>query len=264
MWKPTTASHALRIAMPDPLRLAILDTDTDFVAKLGVACEALGWKHRVIAAPSSPWALARMRAHVLLVDPTALTEEWLQWIGLLAEELPETRIVLCSRASSLDERLAALRAGVDCWVAKGCALDEIVARIESVVRGPHHIGPALDERPLVEAELTISPIHRQAFAHGISARLTPREFSLLHLLAEQQDRVVDRAGAYLHVWGYPMVKRDRSVDVHVRRIRTKLQRVSPDWRYIHTQYQIGYRFRADRVRVQGGLPVHARRMQLSA
>jgi two-component system OmpR family response regulator len=263
MAHPTLSSHALRIAMPDPLRVVILDTDTDFVADLGAAFARLGWKCRVLSAPVSSWSLARTRAHALVVDPAALAEDWLPCIGALAHELPEMRIVFCSRSSSLDDRCAALRVGVDDWIAKSCDLEEILARIESVVRGPHHIGPALDERPLIEAELTISPMHRQAFAHGVSARLTAREFSLLHLLAGQQGRVVDRASAYLHVWGYPMVKRDRSVDVHVRRIRGKLRRISPEWSYIHTQYQIGYRFRADREHSQLGSHALARQVPLA-
>jgi DNA-binding response OmpR family regulator len=99
---------------------------------------------------------------------------------------------------------------------------------------------------MTAGEVTISPAYRQAFAHGISARLTEREFGLLHLLAREQGRVVERARAYAHVWGHPMVRRDRSVDVHVRRIRGKLRRISPEWSYIHTHYQVGYRFRATR------------------
>jgi DNA-binding response OmpR family regulator len=263
MWQSTAPAHALRIAMPDPVRVAVLDSDGDFATLLSAIFRPLGWKCHLLEAPATAWTLMRMRVHVLVVDPTALAEDWLQSIGLLAQELPQLRIVFCSRTSSLEERVAALRICVDDWIAKSCDAQEILARIESVVRGPHHIGPALDERALIEAELTISPIHRQAFAHGVSAKLTAREFSLLHLLARQHGRVVDRASAYLHVWGYPMVKRDRSVDVHVRRIRGKLSRISPEWGYIHTQYQIGYRFRADRRRAHAR-PPRARTLSLSA
>jgi DNA-binding response OmpR family regulator len=238
--------QAMRIAMPDQLRAGIVDADADFVAALGAALEPFGWKGNVLAEPPSLWTLARMRLHALVLDPAALGEQPLAWMELVARELPEMRIVVCAASSTLELRVGALRIGVDDWIAKSCELEEIAARIESAVRGPHHIGPALDERPLVQAELTISPIHRQAFAHGVSARLTGREFSLLHLLAGQRGQVVDRANAYLRVWGYPMVRRDRSVDVHVRRIRGKLKRISPEWSYIQTHYKVGYRFWAER------------------
>jgi DNA-binding response OmpR family regulator len=249
--------------MPDRLRVAILDADVDFAGSLGAVLEPLGWRGSVLASAPSPWALARLRLHALVVDTAVLGEEPLEWLGQVARELPDMGLVVCSSSSTVRQRVGALRIGVDDWVAKSCDLEEIVARIESAVRGPHHLGPALDERALVEAELTISPGHRQAFAHGVSARLTSREFSLLHLLAGHQGRVVDRASAYLHVWGYPMMRRDRSVDVHVRRIRTKLARISPEWSYIQTHYQVGYRFLATRTSQVGASP-GARRALLPA
>jgi DNA-binding response OmpR family regulator len=236
--------------MPDPLRVGVLDADAGFADSLSAAIEPFGSRASRLAEVPSPWALARLRLHALVLDPTMLGEDVLAWLELVARELPQMRLVVCASSSTLEQRVSALRVGVDDWIAKSCELDEIVARIESAVRGPHHLGPALDERPLVEAELTISPSHRQVFAHGVSARLTSREFSLLHLLAGQHGQVVDRASAYLHVWGYPMVRRDRSVDVHVRRIRGKLKRISPEWSYIHTHYQVGYRFWATRVSEQ--------------
>ncbi|HXP98961.1 MAG TPA: response regulator transcription factor [Solirubrobacteraceae bacterium] len=234
-----------RLALPDPLRLAVLDDDRGFVTTLKRTLEQLDWKSHVLAQPVSSWALGRMKLHVLVLDTAAVGDDWLEWVGQVAEELPDLRIVVCATSSTLGERLSALRVGVDDWMAKPCHTEELIARVESVVRGRKHIEPAIDEAPLVTGELTISPGHRQAFARGTSSRLTPREFSLLHLLAKRESCVIDRAIAYAEVWGHPMAqRRDRSVDVHVRRIRTKLKRVSPRWNYIHTHYGVGYRFRA--------------------
>ena len=54
-----------------------------------------------------------------------------------------------------------------------------------------------------------------------------------------------REDIYQRVWGYTMARGDRSVDVFVRKLRQKLERVSPDWRYVHTHFGIGYRFAAE-------------------
>jgi DNA-binding winged helix-turn-helix (wHTH) protein len=54
--------------------------------------------------------------------------------------------------------------------------------------------------------------------------------------------VLEREDIYQRVWGYAMAHGDRSVDVFVRKLRQKLERVSPEWRYIHTHFGIGYRF----------------------
>ena len=65
---------------------------------------------------------------------------------------------------------------------------------------------------------------------------------------EFQDRigqVLEREVIYQRVWGYAMAHGDRSVDVFVRKLRQKLERASPQWRYIHTHFGIGYRFAAD-------------------
>ncbi len=69
-----------------------------------------------------------------------------------------------------------------------------------------------------------------------------REFELFFLLAERRDSVVQRPQIYELMWGGKMPRRDRSVDVLVRKVRSKLEAVAPGWTYIHTHFGIGYRF----------------------
>ena len=61
--------------------------------------------------------------------------------------------------------------------------------------------------------------------------------------------MLEREEIYSRLWGYTMVRGDRSVDVFVRKLRQKLEKASPDWRYIHTHFGIGYRFAAESVEV---------------
>ena len=77
--------------------------------------------------------------------------------------------------------------------------------------------------------------------------LTAREFDVLHVLVVCAGHVVSRERIYEHVWERPMRhSRDRAVDVHIRRLRTRLAEASPDWRYIHTHFGHGYRFEPER------------------
>jgi DNA-binding response OmpR family regulator len=85
----------------------------------------------------------------------------------------------------------------------------------------------------------------QAFVGGSSLDLTRREFELIELLAAAEGRVLEREEIYSRLWGYTMVRGDRSVDVFVRKLRQKLEKASPRWRYIHTHFGIGYRFAAE-------------------
>ena len=72
-------------------------------------------------------------------------------------------------------------------------------------------------------------------------------FELFLVLAERVDIVVQRPEIYEQVWGGAMTRRDRSVDVLVRKVRAKLRDVAPDWRYIHTHFGIGYRLSPQRI-----------------
>jgi len=96
-------------------------------------------------------------------------------------------------------------------------------------------------------ELEIRSDRFQAFADGSSVDLTRREFELIELLAGSEGRVLEREEIYQRVWGYAMARGDRSVDVFVRKLRQKLEKASPEWRYIHTHFGVGYRFAAEPV-----------------
>src|SRR2546430_17493679 len=69
------------------------------------------------------------------------------------------------------------------------------------------------------------------------------------MLAAAEGRVLEREEIYQCVWGYAMARGDRSVDVFVRKLRQKLEKASPQWRYIHTHFGIGYRFAAESLEV---------------
>ena len=119
-----------------------------------------------------------------------------------------------------------------------------MARIEAVVRR-HRRGQVREEAgPVVAGELEIRPDQFQAYVGGESLELTRREFELLALLADHSGKVLERDEIYQSVWGYSMMHGDRSVDVFVRKLRSKLQKRSPGWDYIHTHFGIGYRFDA--------------------
>ena len=82
---------------------------------------------------------------------------------------------------------------------------------------------------------------------GRNLRLTRREYQLIELLSRVGSEVQPREAIYECLWGYEMARNDRSVDVFVHKLRRKLERASPSWRYIHTHFGIGYRLAAEPV-----------------
>jgi DNA-binding response OmpR family regulator len=96
-------------------------------------------------------------------------------------------------------------------------------------------------------ELELRADEMDVLVHGVRLGLTRREYQLLSALATRPDHVVSREELYALVWGGTMRKRDRSVDVFIRKLRTKLAAASREWSYIHTRFGIGYRLSPERV-----------------
>lgn len=99
---------------------------------------------------------------------------------------------------------------------------------------------------LVVGPLQIVPGEHLARADGHALMLSVRELRLLTELARRVDSIVSREELFELVWGRGMRPRDRSVDVYVRKLRVKLDRALPDWRFIHTHFGFGYRLSAER------------------
>src|SRR5829696_4620650 len=156
--------------------------------------------------------------------------------------MPGLGVLVCTTQSTVAQRVRGLRLGADDWIAKPSHPEEVMARIEAVVRRRKRAATREDVGPMVSGELEIRPDQYQAFVSGQSIGLTRREFELLELLADAHGQVIEREEIYQKVWGYAMAHGDRSVDVFVRKLRQKLQRYSANWRYIHTHFGIGYRF----------------------
>jgi len=226
----------------DPLRLAILDSDSGFVRVLSKRAEALGWQYRHLEAPPRVEEFAAMRVEALVVDLTVLGPGAWEFVDRLVAHLPVMGLVVCTGRSSVAQRVRGLRAGIDDWVTKPCHPEEVLARVEAVVRRRKRASARVDEAPLAFGELEVRADQFQAFAAGRSVDLTRREFEVLQLLARAQGKVLQREEIYQSVWGYAMAHGDRSVDVFIRKVRQKLEKASPDWEYIHTHFGVGYRF----------------------
>jgi two-component system response regulator RegX3 len=225
------------------VRIALIDDDSGFFAVLDRRFDLLGWDRRVLGYAPGPDQLAAQRLHVVIVNPE-LTG--LDYVERTAGALPGLALLVCTGTSTLADRVRGLRGGADDWLTKPCHPDELVARVQAVLRRRRLADLPTEDATIVAGELAIRPDRFQAFVSGQSADLTRKEFELLHLLAQAQGRVLEREEIYQRVWGYTMVRGDRSVDVFVRKLRQKLEPLSAEWNYLHTQFGVGYRFAAER------------------
>jgi DNA-binding response OmpR family regulator len=227
------------------LRIAVIDTDSGFLQVFGKRVERMGWEQRVLASAVPPETLVAMRLGALVIDLSVLGPQAWEYLERVADALPGMGIIVCTGGSTVAQRVRALRLGADDWLAKPCHPEELIARIESVVRRRRRSEGRSQAPAVTSGELEIRQDRYQAFVGPASVDLTRREFELLELLSGAEGRVLEREDIYRRVWGYEMARGDRSVDVFVRKLRQKLEKASPEWRYIHTHFGVGYRFAAE-------------------
>jgi DNA-binding response OmpR family regulator len=238
------------------LRVAISDGDSGFVQVLTKRLDRLGWEHRVLTGAVPVQRLVEMRLGALVLDLALLGPHAWEYLERVTRELPALPVVVCTGQSTVSQRVRGLRLGADDWVTKPCHPEELIARVEAVTRRRRQADGASTDVVLA-GEIEVRPDQFQVFVDGVSIDLTRREFELIQLLAAAEGRVLEREEIYQRVWGYTMAHGDRSVDVFVRKLRSKLQQASPEWHYIHTHFGVGYRFAAERAdgSGEGGGPV---------
>jgi DNA-binding response OmpR family regulator len=227
-----------------PIRVALVDDDSGLLTVLDRRFAALRWQREVLGDAAGPDQLAALRLHAVIVNP-AMTG--LDYVGRIAAALPGLALLVCTGAAPVADRVRGLRDGADDWITKPCHPEELVARVQAVLRRRRAGEQPIEDSPLVAGELAIRPDRFDAYVGDAPATLSRKEYELLYQLALADGRVLEREEVYQRVWGYTMARGDRSVDVFVRKLRQKLERVSPSWRYVHTHFGVGYRFAAERV-----------------
>ncbi len=227
---------------PGTIRLAVIDDDSGFVTVLSKRLDGAGWEYHVRQSGVPVDEIVAMKLNALLVDLSILGPDGWEFLEQVCGTIPGLGVLVCTGQSTVAQRVRGLRLGADDWINKPCHPEEVMARVEAVVRRRKRAQTKADTGPMVSGELEIRADQYQAFVSGQSLGLTRREFELLHLLADARGQVIEREEIYQKVWGYAMAHGDRSVDVFVRKLRQKLQRYSGSWTYIHTHFGIGYRF----------------------
>src|SRR5438105_10860906 len=160
------------------LRIAVLDRDSGFIQVLSKRLDRVGWEHRVLAGPVPAEAVVSMRLSALVVDLAVLGPQAWEWLERLCGALPELGIVVCTGPSTVAQRVRGLRLGADDWITKPCHPEEVIARVQSVVRRRRRALMRAESKPMRTGEVEIRCDRFQAVVAGASLDLTRREFEL--------------------------------------------------------------------------------------
>jgi len=147
-------------------------------------------------------------------------------------------IIMLTARGEEEDKIRGLEVGADDYMTKPFSPKELMARMRAVFR---RVAPTALDEPLEVEGLKLDPVSHRISAHGKSIDMGPTEFKLLHFFMTHPERVYSREQLLDHVWGTNVYVEDRTVDVHIRRLRKAL--TEPGFEhFIQTVRGVGYRF----------------------
>ena len=179
---------------------------------------------------------------VLLDVMMPIMDGWAVCNAIRAEA--QTPIIMLTAKSETSDKVQGLKAGADDYITKPFEMREVLARVEAVLRRTRGTSSEKKERRLVFDKLTIDMDSFELIVDGKKVDTPPKEMELLYYLASSPNRVYTRNQLLDEVWGFDYFGDSRTVDVHVKRLREKLEGISEQW-CLKTVWGVGYKFEAN-------------------
>ncbi|MBQ6840068.1 MAG: response regulator transcription factor [Oscillospiraceae bacterium] len=153
----------------------------------------------------------------------------------------QTPVIMLTAKGETDDKITGLKSGADDYITKPFEMREVLARIEAVLRRSDRNTVEKKARRLVFDKLVIDMDAFELTVDGKKVEAPPKEMDLLFYLASSPNRVYTRNQLLDEVWGFDFFGDSRTVDVHVKRLREKLEGVSESWS-LKTVWGVGYKF----------------------
>ena len=153
----------------------------------------------------------------------------------------QTPIIMLTAKGETSDKVQGLKSGADDYITKPFEMREVLARVEAVLRRSTGTAPEKKSRRLTFDKLTIDMDAFELTVDGKKVDTPPKEMELLFYLASSPNRVYTRNQLLDEVWGFDYFGDSRTVDVHVKRLREKLEGVSEQWS-LKTVWGVGYKF----------------------
>jgi len=155
-------------------------------------------------------------------------------------------IMLTAKGEEID-RVLGLELGADDYITKPFSVRELLARIKAVLRRMEQAEKAEQieqEQEIKAGDITLFPEQHEVFIKGEPKELTPKEFELLYCFLKHEGKVLSRDFLLEQVWDYPFAEDSRTVDVHIRYLRQKIEEDPSNPTYLKTVRGVGYKFKS--------------------
>jgi two-component system OmpR family response regulator len=224
-----------------PMRILIVEDDRDAASWLVKGLTEAGHVADLAADGEDGLNMAREKVHdVLIVDRMLPKLDGLTLIRKLREEGIRAPVLILSALGDVDEKVKGLRAGGDDYLAKPYSFAELLARVEGLAR--RSVSEPQQTR-LSVMDLEMNLLARTVTRAGKPILLQPREFKLLEYLMRNAGHVVTRTMLLENVWDYHFDPQTNVIDVHISRLRTKIDKGFPE-PMLQTVRGAGYMIRA--------------------
>ena len=219
----------------------IVEDDHNIAELLQMYLEKEGYA--VTTANDGGQGLAKFRAIqpdlVLLDVMMPVMDGWAVCRAIRAES--QIPVIMLTAKSETDDKVAGLKSGADDYITKPFEMKEVLARIEAVLRRAPSGTTEKKARRLTFDKMVIDMDSFELTLDGKKVDTPPKEMELLFYLASTPNRVYTRNQLLDEVWGFDYFGDSRTVDVHVKRLREKLEGVSESWS-LKTVWGVGYKF----------------------
>jgi DNA-binding response OmpR family regulator len=225
----------------------VVEDDTTLAMTLRYNLERAGYTCLVAGDGARALELARReRPALVLLDVMLPGIDGLEVCRRIRAESTVPIIMLTAKAEEID-RVVGLEVGADDYVTKPFSTRELVARVRAALRRAQ-MQPDDDDsgiQPVRVGAITIDPARREVWRDGTPLGLKPKEFDLLLYFVRHPGRVFTREQLLERVWGYDFAGTNRTVDVHIRWLREKIEEDPAHPRHLRTSRGAGYLFEAD-------------------
>jgi DNA-binding response OmpR family regulator len=221
--------------------LLLVDDEPTLVATLKYNLEREGY--HVITAADGETGLSAARANrpdLILLDLLLPAMDGLEVCRILRREMTTPILMLTAKTDEID-KVVGLELGADDYVTKPFSMRELLARVHALLRRAE-TPPTAETEVLVAGELLVDLRRREASRGGRALALRPKEFDLLVFFLRNRGRAFTRDQLLNQIWGYDFVGDTRTVDVHIRWLRQKIEDVPGKPSRLITVRGVGYRF----------------------
>ena len=226
-------------------KILVVDDDIAINELIKVNLELTGYKVVSAFDGNKGYALAKQEFPDLKILDVMMPEVDGYTVAKRIRENYETKdipIIMLTALNMLQNKAQGFNIGVDDYLVKPFEMEELLMRVKALLKRTNNIPKSVAVKEvLTQGDITLIPETYSIVVNGKTAKVTPIEFDIVNLLMQNYGNMVSSSKILKDVWGYEADDAVETIRVHMRHIRTKLDKVSDGKRYIETIYGGGYR-----------------------